>query len=411
MGRFSPTVLPDSGPDFQTSLARLLQLQRQQKLDEVSAEERDRRRELQEVELHSRGFRRMDKPPTTERRNEPPPAFRDERLGMARGTGEPRGDMFEGRGLGMQPDRAQPGQESVLAEALQAGARGGGDSRPLLLPGQFSRELGGFTEAAVYATPQPGPRDPASGRIHPSATPDFNPDAARQRNREQFMTREVADPRFERVGETDIYFDREQNPDAMRRAQQAEERSLLAQALARHPEIDDLEAQVLATGQRIPDRILFDEEEEGITPEELVAAGIPENIAPIAARDPVLARRLLEETLSPEEGPSIRVAGRTFPDTPQGRQDALEWERQTSAAGRAPRTGAGAEENPAFVERRKAIVDAAGRGPVNRVEQIAIDQAASGQSLEQILADMRRFGAPEEDIERVRTYLEFALGG
>lgn len=42
----------------------------------------------------------------------------------------------------------------------------------------------------------------------------------------------------------------------------------------------------------------------------------------------------------PPEAPTITLDGRRFPDTPEGREAALAWQRQTSDAGRAPTGGA-----------------------------------------------------------------------
>lgn len=54
-----------------------------------------------------------------------------------------------------------------------------------------------------------------------------------------------------------------------------------------------------------------------------------DTVAPLAAEDPVLARQLVTGALTPAEAPTIRLGGREFPDTEEGRAAALAWDRQT----------------------------------------------------------------------------------
>src|SRR5690606_23145094 len=57
-------------------------------------------------------------------------------------------------------------------------------------------------------------------------------------------------------------------------------------------------------------------------------------------------------SLRPEKPPTIRVEGREFPDTPEGRQAALSWQRRMAEAGRAPTS-----ERPDPIEREATEAD------------------------------------------------------
>ncbi len=414
MSRFSPTVLPDPGPDFSTELARALSFMRQSKLDKERAEEREwnrewlgeereRQREQEDLELAERGYDRFETPPTMERPATRPP-------------------LFEGQSLGMA-DRPEASPLAMALGDLRSGS--GPEAKPLALPGQFIPELGDFSPGALFDEGSPLPDD-----IERIRTPDFNPAAYGSRPRMAPTMVDVPDPRYEHLTGS-IYRDLEDNPQARAQAAAAEQQNLLAEALgtlrggadaessalARLMQMDDVPASVL-------ERYLApeEEEEEGLTAEELRMAGIEEPYLAVALKDPVLARRLIQEGLEPEEtpeAPTIRVGGRTFPDTPQGRQEAIEWERTISAAGRAPRTAGTAgteEEDPAFLERRRAIVSELGP-PATEARQLAVNELAKGKTPGEMFADMKRAGVPDSVVEDVRRYIAgygtspFRIGG
>lgn len=428
MGRFSPTVIADKSPDFESNLARMIGFMRQSKLDKERAEERDwerewseearryqreqdemeqrrlreqteRRRELEDLELYESGYRRFDESP---KREIPPEAP----------------DLFQGgRGMGMQPTQP-PGEEPPLAGMLRPGGRTtpGDGQQPLALPGQFVPG-GGFVPTAVYSGGSPLPED-----VEAIKTPDFNPAAYGEERPHpsfrEFLTAEgteVPDPRYEQVTGS-IYRDLERDPRAAEAARREENATALSQILGamrgEGPETDAL-AQLLARGDvDVPASVLSgylepEEEEvseEGVTAEELAAAGVPRFLIPVAQKDEVLARGLIRDALEPDEEDEdvIRVRGREFPDTHHGRAEALTWARQLAEAGRTSPSGGGGD--PAFGERRKALVELLGP-PTTPERQTVLQQLADGMTPEQVVAEMERYGAPDDVIEEMKSYM------
>lgn len=186
-------------------------------------------------------------------------------------------------------------------------------------------------------------------------------------------------------------------------------------------------------------------------------------IAPLAVRDESIVRDLVDEYTP--EAPTIRVGGRDFPATPEGEAAALAWDRRLNP--RAPtrdpnqptptqernatrRTaltrienilaaGASREQvqqvmgtayagelsgawTPDDVvrierevrarkgdggdgERRRAIVQAIGKAPVNQLEEDIVAALTEGESPESIYMGLREAGQPEEVIQRARQYI------
>lgn len=401
--RFSPTVVPYSGPDFSTELARALTFMRQHRLDKERAEERDwerdwmeqergRQRELEELQLAERGYKRFDEPPTTERLPERPPIFEGAKLGMAN----------------------RPGA-SPLAQLLGSSRQERG--QPLALPGQFLPELGGFSPETIWRDGGRLPRE-----VEEIKTPDFNPMAERRRLDLGSRPRpiEVADPRWEHMT-GDIYRDVEASPGAVAARQGEEEQVALAEAIRILREGTPEEASALARLMTMGDlpagvleHFLVPEEEEeleeGFTAEDLLAAGVEEEDIAAALKDPVLARQLVTAANRPEPRPPAGPYG--YGRSREQWLEDLEAEQGVRSRYRATgRTAPSGEPgDAAYQERREAIVEALGE-PATREHQIIVDELAKGKTREQILAELRAVGAPAEVIEDVELFLDGAYKG
>lgn len=409
MGRYSPTVTPYSGPDFSTELARALSYMRQRRLDEerreerdwqrgyleeqrgVEAEERERARELEDLALAERGYDRFEEPPTVSRAAEAPPLFGGAKLGMA--------DRPEG---------------SPLAMALGAlrGGRRPENGRPLALPGQFVPELGDFTPGAIFEAGG-SPVGAVPAEVREIQTPDFNPDAYRSRPLMRPTMVEAPDPRYEHVTGS-LYRDLEDNPEARARASEEEEFNALAQALGALRGGDDTRGTALARLMAIDDvpaavmehyLVPEEEEEEGFTADELLAAGVDEEDIAAALRDPILARQLVLTANRPE--PRAPAGPYGYGRSREQWLADLEAEQGIRARYRPSAGASGSKDagDPAYEERRDALIERLGE-PETEARQIALDQLASGMTPEEILAEMERYRVPEEVVVDVRRYIQ-----
>lgn len=182
-----------------------------------------------------------------------------------------------------------------------------------------------------------------------------------------------ADPRYRQLTE-DRYIDTDATPQA-----RAEEERRYELALA-------LEEEARARRRELED----DERGHRYDMTEIEARGEQD-------RETVRLRAQLDPPGS-QEPPTIRLRGRTFPDTPEGQQEALAWEAQFDT-----REGG----DPAMQERRKGILELAGRPPTTELEQTAVNLLAGGsyQYVEDVADRMWELGYPEEEIAAVEAYL------
>lgn len=133
----------------------------------------------------------------------------------------------------------------------------------------------------------------------------FENPAARMGAHREATTRERPDPRFEQLTD-EFYRERPEDPQAQ-----------LSEALGRLRHLSPEQRQALAAG--VPESVVFREEPQ-------------------------------------EEEDVITVAGREFPNTPEGEEAALAWRRQHSAAGRDPEGPGGGRESFTEEELRSAGV-------------------------------------------------------
>ena len=178
MSRFSPTVLPDSGPDFQSLLGEALgairqhqmdtqakqdrqrQMERQAKQDAAAAEDRDYQRFGRERAMEQAGytFDRPDPGPATP----PPNIFAGQKFGMARRGPAMPPFVPSGGGLGGAMARRGPAMPPGTngGNPLAQGLEGAGE-RPLSPPGAFDPATGTFTPPG-YLRSAPAPKPVAS---------------------------------------------------------------------------------------------------------------------------------------------------------------------------------------------------------------------------------------------------------
>jgi hypothetical protein len=253
--------------------------------DRAEARERDARgHERSEVQaelafqelLQGQGLREADTPAemrdTAEARRASEPDFRSR-------------DLFEDRGVGMadrqntRRDIFSPQFESVRPDPMDVfgGIAEAGPERmdrPVLLPGQFNPEAGGFSPRTVWF----------EELEHPT------PVAERHPPREVIAGRE-----FERIG-----------PDA------ATQRQIMAQEEIGRLMEGGVPPETAPFAQR-DDPLMrawlgpTQERDQPFSEEDLVAAGYSPELARIAARDAPLARRLIEHALGigPDRGPDV----------------------------------------------------------------------------------------------------------
>jgi hypothetical protein len=311
-------------------------------------------------------------------------------------------------------------QEEVRAPGIFEGAGFGmageqDGSNPLLESISLARENG---------RPAPAPPAARPGAFVPGigfSLPTFNPPAADTRiGMQRPATTARPDPRFEQVGEG-RFVNRELLPEERKRNE-------LVEILAGLQHVGPEQARALA-------------------------AGVPVSVA--------MPR--------PAEAPTINVAGREFPDTAEGRREALAWRREHASAGRDPNASRGSrssrtprspeeaasslyqeaqkmirqglsttdianwslrddqpykrhmsrEQRIATIERAKrgieqketgsarrtAILRTIGKQPVNQLEEDIVDALAEGETADAILNGLREAGQGEEVIRAARQFL------
>jgi Sec-independent protein translocase protein TatA len=225
-------------------------------------------------------------------------------------------------------------QEEVRAPGIFDGAGFGmageqGGPNPLLESISLARENG---------RPAPAPPAARPGAFVPGvgfSLPTFNPPAADTRlGLQRPATTARPDPRFEQVGE-DRFVNRELLPEERKRN-----------------ELVDILAGLQHVG---PDQA------------RALAAGVPVSVA--------MPR--------PAEAPTITVAGREFPDTPEGRREAIAWRREHASAGRDPNARRGESDESGRTRGERSDLR---RTALTRIENML----AAGAPREQVAEVMKR---------------------
>jgi len=409
--RFSPGVpiYQPGAAEVQNALAAALgaierkeDRERQARLLEA-AEKRaqaaeERARQLHDVQLYLQGYR-----PTAPTRPAPdvPDVARGQRLGLARGAGDgeenpllrgvrltPSGVTFDpNRRLLTQgrttplPARLGEGAAVPLAAALGEMMRPGPDEAPRLraLPGAFVPDLGGFTDRPLFEQPMLStiqPRGggipenfvplPGGGYIDLSATPEARARALAEQQRQEELARQSA----------------------------------AAKTLARLLGMSDEE--IAAAANLTPDQVLAIIEARRAAQDQ-------------AQRDPLARERFLAQEERKRNQALTRItnmlaagadrqqvaqAMATDPDLAGywNYDDIIAIERRIN------RELQEAEEDPAFIERRRALSQLLG-APTTELQQQILDALAAGATKDQILSDMRAQGVPDTVIEQARRYM------
>lgn len=280
-----------------------------------------------------------------------------DRAGVREGTAptrdvEPERDIFRGEGIGMQR-----GQTDELALAGGLGLQRRPEPQIVHLPGEFIRGVG-FTEKAL--------------------TDQDLVEATRRRN--DPGPRQQEDPRFRQLND-EYFIDQEGTP----------------------------EARAAAAEQDRATRVMRALEGMGATPEELNLVGADDSFS-----DDVLGR--IDERSKPKEEPTIRVQGRDFPDTEEGRNAALAWRESLAEAARSPdATGDGTRITGEVT--RRALATAAARELARIRESVREAGPAKtyegGEIREQVMNTLSLFGFESvEELEReMRTLRMQGAGG
>lgn len=348
--------LARSGGEAQRTIEEREDLERQR--DELErrrgVEEEDR-----EVELFESGFTRE---PRRETIPEEEDVFADALPGLE--TADPRRrppDVFEGAGIGMQPDETPAA--GALGQLEQTGEIPAEQPEILAVPGSFVEGMG-FTPNAIRSD-------------------DFV--EARRQSMSRARTRMA--PGVEQVTEN-LFFDESRTPGARQEARDTERdsarRARLEAVLGAVGEGDDVPPEVLAEGLEL---------------------GVPSRMLEGGGRD---------------EPGTIRVSGRDFPNTPTGEAAALAWREAVAEAGRTSgggRTGS-AERITGEVTRRTLATAAARamdkiRSDVRDLTPFERRNLEPGQIETQIRETLELFGfdSPAELQEEMRELRLAGTGG
>lgn len=287
--KYSPGVLPDDGTQYfvegaAAGLRSYFDLSRQRRLDREQAERDALDDALKRGELYDAGLREGTAPKRTYSSELPAPGLESR-------------DAFAGQGMGMQP-QGGPTRSPLAGNMQRAGmARLASFKTPeqmepevLALPGAFVPEIGGFTSTPIFNAPKmPGPQAPSM---------------------------EIADPTKVQLNDR-YWLDTQQTPEAREERKVAAERSRVSELLARFqnksPEEARAAIELLEAG--IPASVVFQDQPDDYTMDELRATNrIPEEILPLAMRDPAIARSYLDappagdDPWSAETDPVVRRA-------------------------------------------------------------------------------------------------------
>lgn len=287
--RFSPGVLPEEerrylGREIANAIRAFEDSQDRQRAREFTARERERANVTGDLrvedELRDRGYRAGGPGPqagaaTSPRNRQAPPPPAQER------------DIFEGR---MPAERPPREGGDVMRGASAAGGQGLRFQRGPDPGGSPSEEFDRFREAGPEgmdrAVVVPGQFIPGQG---------FSPSAIYEAERERPRAQPQTPPgrRPVEYGDQEYTYDPEFSPEARARRAFEQEVGRLTEA-----GIPSNVAPVAAEDPALARELLTRQDEDpGITfsVDELISAGIPEEQASMAAQDPVLARDLLLE--------------------------------------------------------------------------------------------------------------------
>lgn len=385
----------------------------------------ERARQLHEIQLYLQGYR-----PTAPTRPAPdvPDVARGQRLGLARGAGDGeenpllRGVRLTPSGVTFDPNRrlltqgrppagqradmlfeglsVTPGGTTVtpnprrvsgavmsgagatvpLAAALGEMTRPGPDEPPRLraLPGAFVPDLGGFTDRPLFEQPML-----ISSQLRGGGIP------------ENFVPLPGGG-----------YIDLSATPEAR------------ARALAGQQRQEELERQRAAATTLARLLGLSDEEIEAaanLTPEQILDVIEARRAAQDQAeRDPLARERFIagEERKRNQALTRITNMLAAGADPVQVNQAMSTYEDLTGywspddimAIRRRLESQATDQEDPAFIERRRALSQQLG-APTTELQQAILDALAAGATKDQILSDMRAQGVPDTVIEQARRYM------
>ena len=423
MSRFSPTVTPYAGPDFQSLLGEALgairqhqmdtqakqdrqrQMERQAKQDAAAAEDRDYQRFGRERAMEQAGytFDRPDPGPATP----PPNIFAGQKFGMAR------------RGPAMPPFVPRAAAWAALRRAVASPCRCARTGATRWLRGSRGRGSAPSARRAP-STLQPAPsrrpatcgaRRPRSPSPRSAAAASTRSPATRAPSRRRPSTRASW-----RAGSSRCPAAR--HPRRLRgrhrRARRDEPGAREGAALAagRNENAFSVHGRHFSDlGQALEAERAFANAgaRQGLTPgEQLSAARLSDQ----------RAERSREQTLSEAEGNAATWAGA---GVPQGQISQFLRAQHGLSPGEANRVAAEAvasagKQGPSAAapdkardERRSGIVSQLGK-PVSRVQQLIVEDLADGKTPDQVLQAMKAHGAPESDIEAAQTYM-LVLGG
>lgn len=347
---------------------------------------------LHEIQAYQSGYRATA---PTRPAPEVPEIMRGARIGLAR-TADDRDEDPLLRGVRLTPDGVtfDPNRRLLtplpqtaataptavpLAAALGEMTRPGPDEPPRLraLPGAFVPDLGGFTDRPLFEQPmlisgqlRGGgiPENfvplPGGGYIDLSATPEARTRALAEQQRQEELARQRAAAttlaRLLGMSDEEIAAAADLSPDLLLAV--AEERRARERA-----EQDPLARERFIAGEeRKRNQALT-----RIT--NMLAAGA----------DPVQ----VNQAMSTYED----LTGYWSPDDIMAIRRRLE-------------SQATDQEDPAFIERRRALVQQLG-APTTELQQEILDALAGGATKDQILSDMRAQGVPDTVIEQARRYM------
>lgn len=370
----------------------------------------ERARQLHELQMFLQGYRATAPTPPAP---EAPETMRGARIGLARTADDRdedpllRGVRFTPSGVTFDPNRrlltqgrttpllARFGEGAAtslpqtaasaptavpLAAALGEMTRPGPDEPPRLraLPGAFVPDLGGFTDRPLFEQPMPIsgqvrgggiPENvvplPGGGYIDLSATPEARARALAEQQRQEELARQRA----------------------------------AATTFARLLGMSDEE--IAAAADLSPDLLLAVTEERRARER--------------AAQDPLLRERFIAGEERKRNQALTRImnmlaAGADRQQIAQAmstyRDLAGYWSPDDIVAieRRIQREFQDAEEDPMFIERRRALSQQLG-APMTELQQQILDALAAGATKEQILSDMRAQGVPDTVIEQARRYM------
>ena len=424
MSRFSPTVTPYAGPDFQSLLGEALgairqhqmdtqakqdrqrQMERQAKQDAAAAEDRDYQRFGRERAMEQAGytFDRPDPGPATP----PPNIFAGQKFGMARRGPAMPPFVPSGGGLGGAMARRGPAMPLGTngGNPLAQGLEGAGE-RPLSPPGAFDPATGTFTPPG-YLRSAPAPKPVASiGGRGVYEIPGYQSPEQKAAQHTSELAREL-EPLAQQHG---IPAGSAAAIAELAATNPALARELLSQPAANENAFSVHGRHFSDLGQALEAERAFANAgaRQGLTPgEQLSAARLSDQ----------RAERSREQTLSEAEGNAATWAGA---GVPQGQISQFLRAQHGLSPGEANRVAAEAvasagKQGPSAAapdkardERRSGIVSQLGK-PVSRVQQLIVEDLADGKTPDQVLQAMKAHGAPESDIEAAQTYM-LVLGG